>query len=159
MLAVLIALMALAQTPVQPIALGRTAWVFSTIGQSEFCNPGHVRLDLRTGRYSLTVRAPRRLCDQRDLERPVRSGKLPDESLARVRAAYRQVIAEGLETPICREGGKPRDIVISNGGTLILVVATGTAVGSAPDDLGCWSKAAIALHDALDEAFGTRNWR
>jgi hypothetical protein len=159
MFPVFIALMALVQTPAQPVALDRTAWVFSTIGQSEFCNPGYVKLDLRTGRYTLTVRAARRLCDQPDLDRPVKSGRLPDESLARVRAAYQQVIAEGLETPVCREGGKPQDIVISNGGTLILVVATGSAVGSAPDDLGCWSKAATALHDALDEAFGTRNWR
>lgn len=156
---VLIAFMVLVQAAAQPIALDQTAWVFSTIGQSEFCNPGHVRVDLRTGRYTLTVRAPRRICGNPDIDRPVRSGRLSDESLARVRATYQQVVAEGLDTPVCREGGKPQDIVISNGGTPILIVATGRAVGSAPDDLGCWSKAATALHDALDEAFGTRNWR
>jgi hypothetical protein len=76
-----------------------------------------------------------------------------------LRAAYQRVLADGLENPACHDGGKPKDIIISNGGTPILVVATERAVGSAPDDLTCWNEAATTLHDALDEAFGARNWR
>ena len=158
MLPLLVALLATVQAPTASVRPGQTAWIFSTIGHSEFCNPGHVRLDLRTGRYSLTPRAPRRLCDKPGLERPVRSGTLVKGSVESLRAAYQRVLAEGLENPVCREGGKLHDIIISNGGTPILVVATGRAVGLAPDDLSCWSEAATALHNALDRAFGTRDW-
>jgi hypothetical protein len=159
MLSLLVALVATIQPPPSAVPLGRTAWIFSTIGHSEFCNPGHVRLDLWRGRYSVTARAPRRVCDKRGLERPVRNGTLVEESLGKLRVAYQRVLADGLENPVCREGGKLQDIIISNGGTPILVIATGRAVKSAPDDLTCWSKAATALHDALDEAFGARKWR
>jgi hypothetical protein len=76
-----------------------------------------------------------------------------------LRAAYQRALIDGLENRVCREGGKPQNIIISNGGTPILLVATGRAVGSAPTDLTCWNEAATALHDALDEAFGTRDWR
>jgi len=158
MLPLLVALMVAVQPSPNAVALGRTAWIFSTIGHSEFCNPGHARLDLQTGRYTLTARAPRRICDQPGLERSVRSGTLVDGSLARLRDAYQRALTEGMESPVCREGGKSQDIIISNGGTPILLLATGRAVRSAPDDLSCWSNAATALHDALDEAFGTRNW-
>lgn len=81
------------------------------------------------------------------------------ENLARLRAAYQRVITDGFEDPICSAGGKPQDIRVSNGGTPIVVAATGRAVGSAPDNLSCWSEAATALHKALDETFGARDWR
>ena len=154
-----IALLAMVQTPPpKVVGLDRTAWIFSTVGHSEFCNPGYVRLDLRTGRYTLTTRVARPVCDEPGLERPVRSGTLVAGRLARLRAAYQLAVTEGLENPVCRSGGKPQDMFVSNGGTPIVVVATGRAVGSAPDDLSCWSEAATALHEALDEAFETRNW-
>jgi len=159
MLTLLAALVAATQSPPKAVSLGQTAWIFSTIGHSEFCNPGHVRLDLRSGRYSLTARAPRSVCNKKGLKRPVRSGTLRDHSLGKLRAAYQDVLVEGLENPVCRSGGKPQDIIISNGGTPILLLATGRAVASAPDDLTCWSKSATALHEALDDAFAVRNWR
>lgn len=159
MLLLFAALAATTQSPPKAASLGQTAWIFTTIGLSEWCNPGHVRLDLRTGRYSLTARAPRLVCNDRGLERPIRSGTLRDETLGKLRAAYQLVLREGLENPVCRSGGKPQDMVISNAGTPILLLATGRAVGSAPDDLSCWSKSATALHRALDDAFGVRNWR
>jgi hypothetical protein len=159
MLPLLLALIATAEPSGTAVPLGQTAWIFSTIGHSEFCNPGHVRLDLQTGRYSLTARAPRRVCDKPGLERPVRNGTLGGKTLGALRLAYQRVLANGLESPACREGRRPKGIIIDNGGTPILLVATGRAVGSAPDDLTCWSEAATSFHDALDEAFGARNWR
>ena len=144
-----------------PETLGRTAWIFATIGHSEFCPPGDVMIDLRSGRYSLTARAPRRICERRDLERPVRKGRLVYTSLARLRSAYLRVLAEGLDDADCHKpkGPGPQMIVINNGGTPTMVLATGRETGAAPDDLNCWSKAATALHDVLDEVFGARNWR
>ncbi|MEA3061675.1 MAG: hypothetical protein QOJ94_1456 [Sphingomonadales bacterium] len=162
MLPVLAALLAAAQPPQRAqleSALGRTAWVFATIGHSEWCPAGNVRLDLVSGRYELTGRASRRVCGQRRLERPVVAAQLGGARLDVLRAAYRRVLAEGLESPECREGKHPDMIVISNGGTPILVVATGALTMAARDDLTCWSGAANALHGALDEAFSAAHQR
>jgi hypothetical protein len=157
-----LALLAAAQPPhraqLEP-ALGRTAWVFATIGHSEWCPAGNVRLDLVTGRYELTGRAARRECGRRGLERPVVTARLGGARLAAIRAAYRRVFAEDLESLECREGKHPAAFVISNGGTPILVVATGALTLGAPDDLACWSDAANALHGALDETFRAAHQR
>ena len=143
----------------EAIRIGRTAWIFSTIDQSEFCPAGNVRLDLRTGRYAVTAGAPRRICNTRNLERPVRTGRLGADRLAAVRAAYRRVVAEGLTNPVCEAGGHPDEIVISNGGTPIMVVASGAWTVIPPDDLTCWSDAANALHALLDDEFGSEGRR
>lgn len=116
-------------------------------------------IDLRTGRYTLTVRAPRDVCNKVGLERPTETGKLAGESLARLRAAHSRVLMKGFENPACLDGGKPKDFIITNAGTPIVVLATGIDTGSAPDDFSCWSEAASALHDALEDAFDARNWR
>jgi hypothetical protein len=136
-------------------ALGRTAWIAATVEHSEWCPAGNVRLHLRTGRYALTRRAPRRACQDARLERPVRTGSLDSGRLAAVRAAALRVVAEGMESPACRDGERPEDITVSNGGTPTLILTTGFATGSAPDDLSCWSDAAAALHDLLDETFAS----
>lgn len=157
MIALLASLAAAGQAPgaAEPAFPHRTAWIVATVGHSEWCPAGNVRLDLVSGRYALTPRASRRVCGEAELERPVTEGALDADRLAIVRAAYRRVLAEGLQNPEC-EDGPPRDlIVVSNGGTPILVLATGAATGSPPDDLTCWSEAAFALHDALDEAFAS----
>lgn len=151
-------LLAAAVAAIQPLpspdpSIGRTAWVLSTIEQSEWCPAGNVRLDLGTGRYELTPRAPRPVCNQAPLERPVTTGRLAPKRLSQVRAAYMQVLRQGPEDPICRDGGRQARVVISNGGPQILVVARGSGIASAPDELGCWSEAAEALHDMLDEMF------
>ena len=145
--------------PSWPATLGKTAWIFATVGHSEFCPAGNVTVDLRTGRYSLTERAPRRVCDSLGLERPTTKGLLTGQKLARLRAAFLRVISDGFETAACREGTARDEIVVSNGGTPILVLTVGGGTGSAPDDLTCWNEATTALHDTLDETFGTRNWR
>lgn len=155
MLTILTALAAVSMQPnaaAKPPTLGRTAWVFSTVGQSEWCPAGNVMLDLVTGRYSLTRRASRRVCSDRGLERPVKKGRLPGTQLAEVRAAYQGALAEGLESHACRYG-EPHDIVLSNGGARVLVVVDGYAARSAPDDLSCWSTSANALFALMDHMF------
>ena len=112
-----------------------------------------MRLDLRTGHYLFTARAPRRICSNAALERPTVSGTLRAERLAAVRTAYLRALSEGLKNPACRNGGLPQEIVISNGGTPILVLANGFRTASAPDELSCWSAAAAALHGELDHIF------
>jgi hypothetical protein len=127
--------------------------VFATIAHSEFCGAGNVRLDLRTGRYVMTPRVSQRICHKPGLERPVMTGRLGGKPLAAIRAAYRAILDNGFVSPYCQAGKHPDEIVISNGGTPTLVVATGAATGTAPDDLTCWSDSASALERALDEAF------
>jgi len=132
--------------------LGRTAWIVATVEQSEWCPAGNVKLYLQTGGYERTHRASRLVCDM-VLDRRVTSGTLGRKRLAEIRAASLRVLAEGLESRACREGRPPEDILISNGGTPILVLSTGFDTGSAPDVHSCWSAAARDLHDRLSDAF------
>lgn len=142
--------------PADPAFPGGSEWIVATIAHSEWCPAGNVRLDLRSGRYALTARASRRVCGRSGLERPVVAGRLRSRNLEAIRAAYARAVAEGLERRECRDGGKdPDHIVISNGGPQILVVATGAAQEAAPDDLSCWSEAAIELQGLLDDSFPT----
>src|SRR5258708_28858776 len=89
------------------LGVGQTAWVFSTVGQSEWCPAGNVMLDLRTGRYSLTPRAPRGVCNDPKLERPVTHGTLAGGQLASARSAYLRAVSEGLKSSACRNGRHP----------------------------------------------------
>ncbi|MFL6862742.1 MAG: hypothetical protein ACJ8DZ_07065 [Allosphingosinicella sp.] len=139
--------------PADAAGLGRTAWVLATVEHSEWCPAGNVRLDLRTGRYALTHRAARLACNKAGLERPVITGRLAGSSLAAARAAYRAAVESGLTSPECRNGGRPKMIVITNAGPQILVVATGRFTATPPKDLSCWSDAAYALQRTLEEAF------
>jgi hypothetical protein len=154
MLAFLAALAAAQPAPAPPApAIGGTAWVFATIEHSEWCPAGNVRLDLRTGRYELTNGAPRRVCNDRNLERPVTRGRLPAPRLADLRAAWLRALNDGLEDPACRDGGRPPRIVIGAGSKPILVVTSGLQTVSPPENRGCWSEAANALHNLLDRQF------
>ncbi|MGZ8370135.1 MAG: hypothetical protein ACXWVH_03665 [Caulobacteraceae bacterium] len=79
-----------------------------------------------------------------------------------MRSAYLDVIQQGLLNPICDGGRLPKDaeeIVVSNGATPILIVATGAAIGSAAEDLTCWNKAAWSLQGVLDDAFADQHER
>ena len=137
----------------KPVALGPTAWIFATIAHSEWCPAGNVRLDMRNGEYMLTARAPRRICHDASLERPVTFGRLPRERLTALRADYREALAHGLVNPDCRAGKQSTKVVISNGGTPVLVLTNGQRTLSAPDELSCWSVAADTLQKALDREF------
>jgi hypothetical protein len=140
-------------------AFGQPAWIFATIHHSEWCPSGNVRLDLRTGQFALTAGAARSVCDNIRLERPVVAGTLAKEELDRVLAGFQRVQAEGVEKPVCRDGGRPDEIIISNGGTPLLVLATGAETGWPPSDLTCWSDAANSLHDVLEDIFSRERKR
>lgn len=151
----LLAFIAAAQPapPAEAQTTGRTAWVFATVGYSEWCPAGNVRLDLRTGAYELTPRASRHVCNVPGLERPMLKGKLAGDRLAGIRTAFLRATSEGLESAVCREGKKPDEIVITNAGPAILITTSGSASMSAPDDRSCWSRAARDLEQQLKEAF------
>jgi len=157
MLYTLAALLAAIQpAPSGPAAvLGRTAWLVATVGHSEWCPAGNVRLDLRTGGYLFTARAPRRVCNEAGLERPVRSGALRAATLEAVRGAYLRARSEGLTERACREGRRPEGIEVNNAGTPVLVLTSGSYTLSAPGELSCWNEAARALHQELDHIFGS----
>jgi hypothetical protein len=135
-------------------AAGRTAWLVASIQHSEWCPAANVRIDLRTGRYAFTGRAPRAICKEEGLQRPVQEGRLRGEQLQTVRVAFQRALAEGLEKAACRGGGAGDTVIVSNGGTPILVLASGARTAAAPDQLGCWSEAAGALHHVLEDVFG-----
>lgn len=134
-------------------AVGRTAWLFSTVGQSEWCPPGHVTLDLRTGSYSFVARAARTVCNDYQLERPIAKGRLKGKKLQAVRAAYVRALNERLVSQACYYDKRPDRVIVSNGGTPTLVLVNGAFARSAPDDLSCWSNSAENLHEILDELF------
>jgi len=148
---ILPALALLGATPAPP-----PATIFATIGHSEWCPAGNVQLDLATGDYALTPRAARAVCQDVDLVRPVRRGRLDAAPLAAIRAAYVRAQAEGLDA--CRRGDH-QEHVISNGGTPILVLTSGARTIAAPRELNCWSRAASALHKALDVPFASAHQR
>jgi hypothetical protein len=155
LLAPLLASLVTAPQPLHPsLETDRTAWIFSTITQSEWCPAGNVMLDLRSGRYALTPGAARSVCNDPNLQRSVTHGTLRGERLAALRRAYRRVLSEGLESETCRNGGRPEEIYISTGGVPILVITTGAFTFSAPEELGCWTEAADAFHHLLDRQFG-----
>lgn len=129
----------------------RTAVILGTVGQSEWCPAGSVRLDLATGEYALTARAPRAVCQDLDLERPIVEGRLDASRLHALRQAFQRATTDGLND--CRGGRRPDEIIISNGGPHVLVVTHGRANDAAPTELSCWTEAAWALHHLLDETF------
>ncbi|HEY0130480.1 MAG TPA: hypothetical protein VGB57_03675 [Allosphingosinicella sp.] len=161
MLSILAALLASSEPaqPARPQLPGRPAWVVATVAQSEWCPEGDVRLDLRTGEYALTPRAPRRKCEDVRLERPVKTGILDPKRLVALRAVASRAASEGLESQACRNGERPDKVVVSNGGPQILVLATGATTASAPDDLSCWTEAAEALYHLLDQSFAADSGR
>lgn len=128
----------------------RTATVFSTVGQSEWCPAGNVWLDLSTGEYTFTARAPRRTCHDPLLERPTRKGRLHPARLTALRSNHQRAQAEGLDA--CQDGREGR-IIVSNGGKQILVLTSGVGATAAPDKLGCWTEAALSFHRALGDTF------
>ncbi len=150
MVSLIAALMLFAAPP--PVAdPGGTAVVFGTVSQSEWCPAGNVRVDLRTGDYAFTARAPREVCNDENLERPVSEGRLGGPKLRALRQAFERAFREGLDR--CRDGRELDEVVISNGGPHILVLTDGRSTGAAPTDLSCWTDAAWALHHQLDDTF------
>jgi hypothetical protein len=136
----------------------RTEWIFATVGQSEWCPAGNVRVDLTTGHYVLTSRAPRGVCNDPGLQRSTHEGTLNANKIALIREAYRRVLKERLQDSACDAGGRPTQIVIDNGGPHILIVSTGAMTVAAPSNLSCWTNAAFGLHDLLAHTFAPEDY-
>jgi len=129
------------------------ASIFATIGHSEWCPPGTVRLNLATGRY--LVRAPRTWlrCRRPAYQGPIRTAVLGAENLAAVRVAWQAAVSEGLEHPSCRNGGQPPGLYLSNGGDPTLRLTARGRTLSPPGNRSCWSDAAWRLHRLLEDLF------
>jgi hypothetical protein len=136
-----------------PIGPGKTAWLVATVWHSEWCPAGNVRLDLQTGRYLFTPTARVRDCHRAGLQRPVLSGRLAGPRLRLIRQAFTRAAREGLKTEACRNYEPQTEIVVSNGGTPLMMLTIGNSSGWAPEDLGCWTPAANALYERLEVTF------
>jgi hypothetical protein len=149
------ALMLLIQPGTAPadFSTGRTATIFATIDRSEWCPAGNVQIDLVTGGFALTSGASRDLCNDTGLQRPVTKGQLDEARLATLRTAYTAAQRQGLTQ--CGGGKKPGRIVVSNGGPAILVLTNGAGTIAAPDQLGCWTDAAMDLSRLLERILGS----
>lgn len=126
------------------------ASVFATVGHSEWCPQGHVRLDLATGRYRVTAPWTWRTCRRPAFRSRIRTGLLPADQLAAVREAYRHALSQGLERRDCR-------VVINNGGTPVLRITRRGRTIAAPREEGCWSDPALGLHQVLERLFDPRS--
>lgn len=134
----------------------RSESVFATVGHSEWCPPGTVRLDLGTGRYTVTAPRTWRTCRRPPYRSRVRTAVLVGDALVDVRIAYQDAVGLGLDNPACRNGRRPDAVVIGNDGILTLRLTRGGRTTSPPSDLTCWSEAARHLHRVLDNAFNPR---
>jgi hypothetical protein len=138
---------------------GHSASVFATVGHSEWCPPGSVRVDLGTGRYTVTAPRTWQVCTRPPFRSRIRRGRLGPDDLAAVWAAYRDAESAGLANPVCRNGARPENIVISNGGTPTLRLTDRGRTVSPPNDSSCWSEAAWRFHRLLEDLFNPRSHR
>ena len=135
---------------------GAPVSIVASVGHSEWCRAGTVRLDLRSGRYTVQAPPTRRTCRTPTWPVAVRVGVLGDRDLTAVWTAWREAEASGLEDPACGRSAQGQRIVISNGGASILRVTRGRRTLAPPRDQGCWSEAARRLHSLLREDFDPR---
>ena len=130
------------------------ASLVASIGHSEWCPPGTVQLDLMSGRYIVTAPRTWRTCRRPAWDRRTRTGMLPSLDLVPLHVTYDMAMIGGLEHPLCRVGGRPEQIVISNGGRPVMRLTDRGRTTAAPDDRTCWTGAASRLQCLLEIAFG-----
>ena len=132
------------------------ATIIASVGHSEWCRTGTVRLNLATGRY--LVRAPSTWlrCRRPPWPRAVSTGLLNAGDLAAVREAAHRAEADGLADWTCGYNGQTQRVVISNGGMAVLRVTQRGRTVAPPANAGCWSEAALQLHSLLQRLFDPR---
>lgn len=138
---------------------GHSGIVFSTVGHSEWCPSGTVRLDLATGRYTVTAPSTWRECRRPPFRSRINAGVLDADELVRARDAYRSVEAEGLEHRACRNGGRPDRIIVSGSRTPILRMINRARTRTAPAEHSCWSDAGLQFRRVLEDLFNPRTAR
>lgn len=130
-----------------PVSQPQAGTVFALIDENEWCPGGSVYLDLRTGAFMLHPRLARPACADPAAQTSVEHGMLGSVELQRLRLAFAEARRAGLRREPC-------EFVVSNGGPQALVIIAPGASASAPENDGCWSAAASALHRQLYEVFG-----
>ena len=123
--------------------------VFALIDNNEWCPGGSVYLDLESGSFLLYPRQARATCADPDARPSVERGTVEAGDLPSLRAAYLKARRAGLEKEVCQ-------LVVSNGGPEALVITGPAFSAKTPENDGCWSDEAIALHDELFRMFGQR---
>lgn len=127
--------------------------VTSTVGWSEWCQPGVVTVDLDDGQFRWFQQQRRPYCVSSGSISIVR-GTLSAERLTALRTAAQAARVRGLARPECVAGRDSERIVISNGGSAYLLTLVDPKTGiSAPGILSCWSNAAFDLQRVLEHAF------
>lgn len=129
-----------------------SAAVFALITENEWCPGGSVFLDLRTGSFMLHPRLTRPACADPKVVVTVEHGTLHAPVLKRIQSAYAAARRAGLRRDKC-------DFIVSNGGPEVVVITAPGFAATTPEDEGCWSKEATALHHELFEAFGRQRER
>ena len=130
--------------------------VFASVGWSEWCRPGYVWVDIDSGRFVWNAQLPRSEC-QSAKSAPLVVGELTAEERATLGENIREALTNGLVEQACREGRDPPRPVLSNAGAPYILVLSGpTDSLSAPNDLSCWSDAAMSLQRRLQRMFDLR---
>ena len=125
--------------------------VTASVGISEWGPPGQVRLDLATGRYTLTAAVPRQGAP---LGRSG-PGRLDPARLQRVRDVVRAALEGTLSERACNAGEQPPRLVISNAaGPIFLELDASGRRMTAPRDRACWTPGAMHLQRVMDDIFG-----
>lgn len=87
-------------------------------------------------------------CKDAKTRAPVERGKLSEETLQLfLRPAYTNARSAGLRRDRCSG-------LISNGGREVLVISEPAFSAATPEEEGCWSREALALHRKLFLLFG-----
>jgi len=141
----LLGLMAVEPRATQPARVDGT--VFAMIDQNEWCPGGSVYLDLHTVSYMMYPRQARPACADQEFSPAIEHGILDPARLGAIQDAYLEARRAGLKRKDC-------ELVISNGGPQAVVITAPGYSAATPEELGCWSTEATALHDRLFEAFG-----
>ena len=113
-------------------------------------------MNLGTGKFAFTSKAPRAVCQDSDLERATVEGRPSGPRLRALQNAFQRTMRDGLD--YCEGGRRPsEEIIIVNGGLQVLTVTDGRRTDAAPTDLSCWTGAAHAMHSLLEDTFPRRS--
>jgi hypothetical protein len=123
------------------------AALFALMDKNEWCPAGSVYVDLRTGAFLLRPRLQRPACQDPKSQAPVERGRLDQASLLELRSASAKAREAGLARKICL-------LRLSNGGPEALTIFAPGLSATTPENEGCWSDEATALHDRLYRLFG-----
>jgi len=121
--------------------------VFALLDKNEWCAGGSVYLDLKSGAFLSYPRLARPACTDSKNQHSVKRGRLHGSELEALRTAYLAARLAGLKRENC-------DPAVSNGGPEALALTGPAFSARTPENEGCWSSEAVALHRQLFKVFG-----